>query len=189
MSNIFERESISKNVTSKDTKSEKVTSSKDIYKGLKEYAEYIGNDIAYCRFVPKQGNIDPVLYINYKTEDVRVKLERKIHMFPEYMNLPGLGIPLIKSDEERSNFTIWINKTRNEDVITLKRYLIEFIFTDPEFRTNKRSSYKVLNPEYDEQNPESEKEIEIIPGSYEDFKHQSNTLKPRMNQITKATSW
>lgn len=166
MSSIFERES-TENVTSKDTKSEQVTSSKDKYGSLKNYAQFVGESVSYCYFKPKEGNNDPVLYINYKTEDERINIEEKIKMFYQEKGLQGLRMPLFKASEERSNFTVWIGKTSNSRVITLKRHLIEFIVTNPN---------------------EKDSDTGLIIYSYKDYKHQSK-LNQRIDEIDEETEW
>lgn len=188
MSNIFEREDmVSKEVASKDTTSNNEAPSKrEILKGIDGYASYIGNTVEYCYFKPRNGDVGAALYINYETESERMKIGRKINAFYEDQDLVGFGRIFAKPDKERSNFTIWINGTDSEEVIGTKRDLIEFIFTDPSFRTDviERKPYKALSPF----EPESGEIIEIKPGSYADFKHQG-ILEARMKQRNEGRKW
>ena len=183
MSNIFEREDIvSENVASKDTKSNNEAPSKrEMLKGIEGYARYTGKTVDYCYFKERNGDVGAALYINYETESERVKIGRKINMFYEYKDLVGLGTLFAKPDKERSNFTIWINTTDSEEVIATKRHLIEFIFSDPSFRTDaiERKAYTIVK---------NGKEINVQPGSYNDYKHQG-TLRARMKQIKEETEW
>lgn len=182
MSNdIFERENIvSKDVAPKDTKSNNEAPSKrEMLKYIEGYARYTAKTVDYCYFKERKGDVGAALYINYEVETDRVKIERKINMFYEYKDLVGLGTLFAKPDKERSNFTIWINTTDSEEAIATKRHLIEFVFTDPNFRTDKRQPYHIIK---------DGEEIEIKPGSYDDYKHQE-TLKARMEQIKEETTW
>ena len=88
-------------------------------------------------------------------------------MFYQEKNIESFRMPLFKADEERSNFTIWINKTRNEVPIGLKRLLIEYIVTDPKVKDETTG---------------------VVKYSYEDYQLQLE-LNVRVQQIVDEIEW